>query len=191
MRVGIDFDGIICDFNGEFINRAQKEFNLEIDSDDMDYSLETIEEKYGISSSWVNKKLFKDEWFWAKLMPYEETLETLREWNNLGHEIHIITGRPKDTAIVTRGWLRKHQVPHTALTFEPIMHKIDYIKRLEIEVMFEDRFFEANKIGAFGIRSFIVRRPWNVHYESRVTNPLVTFVDALSEVNNLIGGIYA
>jgi uncharacterized HAD superfamily protein len=71
------------------------------------------------------------------------------------------------------------------------MHKVDYIKKHEISVMFEDRFFEANKIGAFGIRAFIVKRPWNEEYQSRVTNPLVTYIDDFSDANDFIGGNYA
>lgn len=187
-RIGVDLDGVLCNSNREATKRIKAEFKIDIDENDFAPGHDILEE-YGIDSKWISKKLYKDEWFWARSAPYEDNIETIQMWAEFGHDIHIITGRPKDTGIVTRGWLKRNKVSYDSLSFESVMHKVDYLKRLEIPVMFEDMFFEANKIGAFGIRSFIVRRPWNARYEPRVTNPLVTFIDKLSDANNFIGGL--
>jgi uncharacterized HAD superfamily protein len=94
----------------------------------------------------------------------------------------LITGRDeKATSMVTRGWLRRQGLSMVTLSFEPIMHKVDYLKNNDIPVMFEDRFFESNKIAAHGLQAFVVRRPWNKDYESRVTNPLVQYVESLKD----------
>lgn len=187
--IGVDLDGVIANPNPEFIRRAQVELKQTIDENDLTFGWELLSQKYNIDDKWFLKSLYKDEWFWAKTAPYEDSIETLHRWGELGHEVHIIADRPKDTITVTRGWLKRYKVPFTQLTFEPIMHKVDYIKRLEIPVTFEDRFYEANKIGAFGIKSFIVRRPWNADFEPRVTNPLVTFIDNLESATEFIGGL--
>lgn len=179
MRIACDLDGVLSDILPELQLRIKKQLGIDVEVASM-YDLNDIVDK-----KWIDKT-FDDEWLWSRALPYQNNIDTLKQWGDQGHEIHVVTGRPsKGLAIVTRGWLKRYGV-EAAIAFEPVMHKVDYLKKKEIPVMFEDLFFEANKIGAFGIRSFIVRRPWNKDYEQSITNPLVSFVENLAEANQYI-----
>lgn len=178
MRIGVDLDGVLAETSEELARRIKKEFN--IDTSALDFArYDDFFTDNNLDIKWLYKQ-FDDEWFWSKARPIEVNVDAVKDWASRGHEIHIITGRSeKASAIVTKAWLRKNKIPTENLTFEPIMHKVDYIKAQDIPVMFEDMFFEANKIASFGIQSFVIRRHWNSSFESRVTNPLVTFIDDL------------
>lgn len=183
MKIGVDLDGVLADTTEEIKKALSKDFDIDIERPFVDlYELEA----FGVTKHWIDRT-FDNEWFWARALPYQENIDAVKDWYEGGHEIHLLTGRPPQAlSLVTRGWVKKMGVPHHELSFEQTMHKIDYLIRKEIPVMFEDRFFEANKIGAFGKRSFIVKRPWNVKWEKNITNPLVSYIDRLSDANSFI-----
>lgn len=185
MKVGCDIDGVIAESSKELARRVSIQYGIDTTAIETGLYDDFFAEN-GLDNKWLEKQ-FQDEWFWTKAEPYSENIDALLSWAEQGHEIHLITGRnEKFTSMVTRGWLRRNNLSNMILSFAPIMHKIDYIKLHEIPVMFEDRFFEANKIGSFGIQSFVVRRPWNEAYEPRVTNPLVQYVGELKEADYFI-----
>lgn len=185
MRIGLDLDGVLGDAGDTLKARIKQQFKIDVGGLDKIGFTQFFEEN-DLDSKWLIKQ-WNDEWLWSKTVPYEENIKTAIRWQELGHEIHIITAREKDTtALVTRAWLKKHGLPIENLTFQPIMHKVDYIKSREISVMFEDLFFEANKIASFGIPCFLVRQPWNVEYAQRLTNPLVMYIDSLSDADEYL-----
>lgn len=190
MRLGVDLDGVIADSTPEMKVRMKRDFGVEVKEEAFDWDYETVKKLYDIPDDYI-KKMFNDVWFWSKSIVHAENVEQLRIWRSEGHEIHIITGRPQaELALVTRRWLKNKDVPFDHLSFEPLMYKVDYLKKHDISVMFEDMFFEANKIGSYGLTCFVIRRHWNSSYESRVTNPLVSYIDELADANDFIGGLH-
>jgi uncharacterized HAD superfamily protein len=188
VAIGCDLDGILCNIISEVRRRVKTDFDLDISEDKFTFGEDMgLSEYTQIPDKWIYRILFKDEWFWAKASSYPENVEQIRRWGEQGHEIYIVTGRDKNQCgMVTLGWLRRYKIPYTSFSFEKPMHKVIYLKNNDIPIMFEDRFYEANKCAAFGIRSFVVRRPWNIDFEDRVTNPLLTFVDNLEEADGAI-----
>lgn len=185
MKIGCDLDGVLGHVGEELKGRIEKQFKVSTGNLDL-IGFTQFFEVNELDSKWLQKQ-WLDEWLWARALPDEENIAALKEWASRGHEVHIITARAqKETAMVTRTWLRKHGIPVENLSFEPIMHKINYIKAKEIAVMFEDMFYEANKIASFGVPCFVVNRPYNATYRDRVTNPLVSFVDSLNEADGFI-----
>jgi uncharacterized HAD superfamily protein len=185
MRIGIDLDGILAHIEIELNKRIEKTFDISLESLHL-IGYERFFVDNNLDSKWLQKQ-WVDEWLWSRASPNEENISAVLDWQKRGHEIHIITGRSqKETAMVTRAWLRKHGLPIEHLTFEPIMYKVDYLKNRDIPVMFEDMFFEANKIASYGLPCFVVRRSYNKQFEPRVTNPLVSFIDSLWDADYFI-----
>lgn len=185
MRIGTDLDGVLADASIELAKRVSRQYKVDFKPDDAGTLDDRIEE-FGIDRKWLTKQ-FDDEWFWTNSKPVQDNIDTVKKWIEQGHEIHIVTGRDEKTcSIVTRGWLRRQGLVDVHINYSSIMYKVEYLKAKEITIMFEDRFFEANKIGSYGINSFVVRRPWNAQFESRVTNPLVQYVDNLEGADYLI-----
>lgn len=185
MRIGCDLDGVLGHVGEELYKRIEKTFGVEVDGLHL-IGFEKFFEDNGLDITWLQKQ-WKDEWLWSRAVPDEENISALLDWKSRGHEIHIITGRDaKATSMVTRTWLRKQGIPTDNLTFEPVMYKLDYLKAREIPVMFEDMFYEANKIASYGVPCYVTRRTYNQQFESRVTNPLVMFINNLWDADYFI-----
>lgn len=185
MRIGVDLDGVLGECGPVLKARIKQQFKIDVDGLDKIGFTQFFEEN-DLDSKWLVKQ-WNDEWLWSKATPYEDNIAAVKLWIEQGHEVHIITAREKQTtALVTRAWLKKHGLPIENLAFHPVMHKVDYLKARDIPVMFEDLFFEANKIASFGIPCFLVRRKWNAEYADRITNPLVRYIDSLSDANDFI-----
>jgi uncharacterized HAD superfamily protein len=185
MKIGADLDGVLGHVSDELNKRIEKQFGVELSNIHL-IGYDKFFEDNDLDTKWLQKQ-WNDEWLWSRAIPDTENIEALKYWQSRGHEIHIITGRSqKETAMVTRAWLRKHGIPIENLAFEPIMYKLDYLKARDIPVMFEDMFFEANKIASYGIPCYVLRRTYNSQFELRITNPLVKFIDSLWDADGFI-----
>lgn len=186
MKIGVDIDGVIADILTPLAARINKEFGHDIGLKDLDkFDLSDTLKKYDIKSTWLFK-MFKDEWFWSEAIPYEENIQTLNEWKAQGHMIYLLTGRSSSTGIQTAAWLRRAKVSYSRLEFLKVMKKYEFMLKEEIPVIFEDRFFEANKTASYGMRSFVIRRSYNTEYEGRSFNSLLTYVDSLADGQTFI-----
>lgn len=101
MKLGVDVDGVLADFNGNFIERyitviGEDKFParpFEIKSwnypeDDYGYSVEQT------GNVWSSIK--RDRSFWQDLPPYEDTHDAMRQLSRLSweeHDIYFITSR--------------------------------------------------------------------------------------------------
>ena len=50
------------------------------------------------------------------MAPVEEAIAVLKQWNERGFHIAIVTGRPPDSSEVSREWLTKHRIAHSSFT---------------------------------------------------------------------------
>jgi len=186
IKIAVDIDGVLADILHPLATRIKADFGHDIQPDHLEkFELADTLKEFGIKSTWL-LKCFKDEWFWSQASPYEDNIATVNAWREKGHEIHLVTGREQFTAIATSAWLKKYKVGYDKLQFSRVMKKYEYMLEENIPVIFEDRVFEANKCGSYGLRAFVVRRPYNLEYESRVHNSLVSYVDTLSDADSFL-----
>jgi len=186
MKIGIDIDGVLGNILIPLANRMEQEFNVKVDFGDLDkFDLTETLRKHDIKSTWLFK-VYKDAWFWSETVPYDENIETLNKWRADGHEIHLLTARHADAAMPTSAWLKKHKVNYSKLEFVRSMKKHETMLKDNIPVIFEDRFFEAQKCASYGMCGFVVRRSYNIEYEGRSFNSLVSFIDKLSDGQDFI-----
>lgn len=182
MVICVGLDGVLAHLLAPVRETLEENFGVSLPPDvcweEMAFYLRTVNVKY-----LRLKKMMEDEWFWSRVPPFEEEIEAVRAWKRRGHEIHVVSGRPRHAWIPTMAWLRKHEVPHDEVAFVPTLKKYDYLSKVTASFIVEDLFYEAYKCSAWGFRSYVVRRPYNVMFEHRVLNPLCSFVDGLSEID--------
>lgn len=178
----VDIDGVLTNAHEALNKRLSKSYGVVYPEDEMIETLVDFLSENGISRGWLNSA-WKDEWYWGRMQPYIDNIEALQSWSQDGVEIHIITGRPPHSAIPTAAWLKRYKVPYKELIFHQTMKKYEYMLKVSADFIVEDLFYEANKCAAYGFKSFVVRRPYNIQFEPRKINPLCVFVDSLKDID--------
>jgi uncharacterized HAD superfamily protein len=113
VKIGIDIDGVLSNFNRGFIDLIEKETGKTLPALD-----DTYPDEWNYHKRWVTPEQDKKIWaeirtsmFWFELEPYAQTpitLVRLRELRAQGHEIYFITTRPGELAkLDTEQWLKK------------------------------------------------------------------------------------
>ncbi|MFV0306868.1 MAG: 5' nucleotidase, NT5C type [Desertimonas sp.] len=114
MRLGIDMDGVMCDFNAGWMRLHAAEFGS-------DLRPEMVTQWNGLHTlaGFGNMGAF---WSWAKgrddrpsifrhLEPYPDALATMTALAGAGHDIVVLTAKPDWAIPDTLRWLADHGVP--------------------------------------------------------------------------------
>lgn len=127
MRLGIDLDGVVADFNAGWIRIHQDEFGSELHPE-MVTSWDGLHELGG----------FEDMdafWDWARgngdrpsifrhFDPFPGAVETLRDLAAAGHGIVIITAKPDWAVPDTFRWLADHDIPSREVHIQDHKHLV-------------------------------------------------------------------
>jgi hypothetical protein len=114
MRLAIDLDGVVCDFNAGWMRLHMDEFGSKL--------------KPEMVVAWNNLHLlggFADMpafWKWARgtedrpsifrhLEPYPDAIPTLHSLRDQGHRIVILTAKPRWAIPDTLRWIADHELP--------------------------------------------------------------------------------
>jgi len=114
MRLGIDMDGVICDFNAGWMELHRGEFASELQPE-MVVTWDNLHELGGFAD-------MEAFWRWARgsderpsifrhLEPFPGALETMHDLSRAGHAIVIVTAKPRWAIPDTLRWLADHEVP--------------------------------------------------------------------------------
>lgn len=114
MRLGIDLDGVVADFNEGWTRLHREEFGSEV-TPEMVTTWDGLHHVAGFTD-------METFWRWARpnvrrpsifrhLTPYPGALDTLRRLDALGHRIVIVTTKPNWARVDTLRWLADHEVP--------------------------------------------------------------------------------
>lgn len=161
MRLGIDLDGVVADFNAGWIRLHRDEF----DSDLVPEMVQTWDGLHEIGG-FADMRAF---WRWARgnadrpsifrhLDPYTGALEALHELDSAGHQIVVITTKPRWARVDTLRWLADHEFPTGEIHITGKKH------RIECDVYLDDSphvlpDLVRHRGGEATICRFI--RPWN------------------------------
>lgn len=172
MRVGVDVDGVLADFNEAYIRRM-------IDSSGRDlFPLRPFDittwnypESYGytdleVSYAWQTIKLGGA--FWYSLKPYRDTSTALGILSDLmmhGDDVYFITARPGINAkLQTENWIRE-RFPHLTRPTVTVLitpHKGLAARTLDLTHYIDDRWENCLDVAAAGkTKTFLMDRPWN------------------------------
>ena len=92
-------------------------------------------------------------------VPYPDAVETVREWHDAGHWIHVTSHRRRSTYEATAAWLDMIGMP-----FDDLHCSFDKVPRcveLGIDVLADDSPVNIAKARAHGMVAATIIHPWN------------------------------
>ncbi len=112
MRLGIDLDGVVADFNTGWIDRYNEQFGSGVSLDQVD--------RWDVIPSLTHFRHMGEFWHWAAdldgaslfrhLEPYPEAIPALQRLSR-DHQIVIVTTKPRFATHDTFAWIAEHHIP--------------------------------------------------------------------------------
>lgn len=191
----IDFDGVLADDHSAFVESVNKKFGT-------DYRIEEItswnffREQGKDIADFVWKECFQsEEWFYHNVGPYPGVLEALADLlsDSATEYACIVTARQRDQGRWIKEWLYDLSTPLLPLGNIPVFTvghepKIETCKRLDLNIIVDDKPDNLNGFNPLRTSLFLVNRPWNADYRE---SPYVQRVDGLQDAINQAAGVMA
>lgn len=177
MRIGIDCDGVLCDFNQSFINRV-----IQVTGKDLfplrPFDIPTwhypqfygySEEEMAFPNGPVWASIIADDTFWYKLFPYDGVVEFLCQLNSNEHEFYFITNRAGVMVKAqTENWLDFHSfgLKTEAFGYPTVLvssEKGMCARALKLDLYIDDNTPNCLDVNAASptTRVVMLARPWN------------------------------
>lgn len=159
MRLGIDLDGVVADFNAGWIRLYNTEFGADIALDAVD--------SWDAPPRLTHFRHMGDFWRWASnvnghslfwhLDPYPDAVPTLDDLVRAGHDIVILTSKPRWAVSDTYEWIARNQLPTTEV------HILDNKWAVSCDVYLDDAPHQVRQLAAKRPEAIVCRfeRPWN------------------------------
>lgn len=159
MRLGIDLDGVVADFNRGWMRRYNEEHGAAL-------SVEMVTSWDGLYAL-THFEDMRDFWAWARnhggptvfrhLEPYSGAVDTLRSLNRSGHDIVILTAKPDWAVHDTFEWLADQRIPTREV------HILDDKWRVACDVYLDDSPYVVPALVEQRPDALVCRfvRPWN------------------------------
>ena len=160
MRLGIDLDGVVADFNAGWMELHAQEFGTQLLPEMVD-SWNSLHRIGGFAD-------MREFWAWAApkehrrsifrhLEPYPGAVDSLRTLADHGHRIVIVTTKPHWARTDTLRWLADNELPTTEVHLSDRKYEVDCDVYLDDAPHVLDELVE-HRSGATICR-FV--RPWN------------------------------
>jgi len=167
MRLAIDLDGVVCDFNAGWMRLHADEFGSELHPE-MVTGWNGLHELAGFAD-------MDAFWRWGQstddrpsifrhLELYPDAAETLDALAATGHEIVIVTAKPEWAIPDTLRWIADHRLPTREIHISYRKHDVD------CDVYLDDAPGVLNDLVAHRPAAVVCRmiRPWNVAVDGAV-----------------------
>jgi 5'(3')-deoxyribonucleotidase len=160
LRLGIDLDGVVADFNAGWIPRYNESFGTSLTVEDVDRWNSPVRLTHFTSMSqfWKWSATVADGGsIFRVLEPYPGAIDALQRLARR-HNVVIITTKPSFAVHDTFAWLADHRVPTTEV------HIVDDKASVSCDVYLEDADHNLEELRDAHRRSAIVCRfvrPWN------------------------------
>lgn len=115
LPIYVDVDDVLADTTAMLLDMARELFAKEIAYEDC-RSFD-LGESFGLSPEQRDELLdaAHEDGAIESMAAIEDAAGVLAAWEGLGHEVHIVTGRPPATLAATRRWLGRMAMPHATL----------------------------------------------------------------------------
>ncbi len=91
--------------------------------------------------------------------PYPGAVETIRDWHEAGHFIHVTSHRTTEAHDATARWLDRIGMPYDELYCS--FDKVARCREIDIDVLIDDSPVNLLKAGEAGITPATILHPWN------------------------------
>ncbi|MDJ0769088.1 MAG: hypothetical protein QNJ12_09850 [Ilumatobacter sp.] len=158
LRLGIDLDGVVADFNAGWIERYNAHFGASLLPEHVD-----IWDAPTMLTHFTNMREF---WSWARtagggasifriLQPYQGAVEALERLDRR-HHIVIVTTKPRFAVHDTFEWLAEHRIPTREV------HIVDDKTTVDCDVYLDDADHNIEALVAARPDALVCRyvRPW-------------------------------
>lgn len=167
MRLGIDLDGVVCDFNAGWMALHRAEFGSELDPE-MVVAWDNLHELGGFADmaafwSWAQANEDRSSIF-RHLEPFPDAIETMRALRDGGHKIVIVTAKPRWAISDTLRWIADHDLPTEEIHIRYRKHTV------ECDVYLDDSPIVLPELLRHRPGATVCRmvRPWNGPLEGSV-----------------------
>lgn len=159
MRLGIDLDGVVADFNGGWMQRYNEEHGASL-TPDMVVSWDGLHQLThfpDMGAFWTWARNHEGPTVFRHLEAYSGAVETLRQLNREGHDVVILTAKPDWAVHDTFEWLADHRIPTREV------HCLDDKWRIPCEVYLDDSPYVVPQLVAQRPDAVVCRfvRSWN------------------------------
>ncbi|MDG2303471.1 MAG: hypothetical protein P8R42_02265 [Candidatus Binatia bacterium] len=171
LPIYVDVDDVLADTTAMLLEMARDLFAKEIAYEDC-RSFD-LGESFGLSEAQRDRLLdaAHEDAAIESMLAIEDAAEVLAAWDALGHEVHIVTGRPPATLAATRRWLDRMEMPHASLASVDKYGRqahlteavpLDSLAERRYRVAVEDSLSMARfLVKTTGTAVLLLDRPWN------------------------------
>ena len=158
MRLGIDLDGVVADFNSGWIRRYNVDFGTEIPLDAVESwdGMHQLTHFPDINAFWEWAQDHGGGSLFRHLETYDGAVEALHRLYR-EHDIVIVTTKPEWAIHDTLAWLAEHRIPTREV------HMIEQKWRVPCDVYLDDSPHQVQSIHLHRPEAAMCRfvRPWN------------------------------
>lgn len=181
MRLAIDLDGVVANFNAGWIRFYNSEFGTDLDVSQVD--------AWDVIPKLTHFKHMGEFWDWAEdldgkslfwhLDTFPDAVPALEKLAAWGHHLVIVTSKPDFAIHDTFAWIGEHRLPVTEV------HITDQKEGVEADVYLEDAPHQLYQLRKHRPESLVVRfaRPWN--HEIPGTETVASWAEFLDLIDRL------
>lgn len=160
MRIAIDVDGVLADWNSAFINLLHSLSGFDLPKGFVPGYWNEIDNLAGEAlrvNAWdyINRN---PNW-WLRIPPYLNNAASLRKWQ-LRFEMFFVTARPC-VGSWTEMWLKQQGI-HSPQVISKIKNKANLYSAMDVEYSIDDSLDTVQGCQKISGEHFLLNRPWNI-----------------------------
>ena len=169
MRIGLDIDNVISNFDKKLFEEFSKEDKNKRNKGIINKDGNWIKDMF----DWSQEEI--DEFFQKNMQEFAKDLEVLKDAKKYmdkllkeGHQLYLITHRayPHYTKPyeVTEEWLKKNKINYTKLILSEDVDKSKECKEYNIDVMFDDSRRNVRFLLDSGVKTYLMKTDYNMRH---------------------------
>ena len=167
MRIGLDIDNVITDFDKKLLDEFLKEDKNKRNSGIVNPKGNWIKDFFDWSDDEIEEFLNKNVQEFAKdLEPIENAKYYMDKLLEDGHKLYLISNRvyPHYTKPyeVTEKWLKDNNINYTKLIISETTNKSKECKENNVDIMFDDGRSNCRKLQENGIKAYLMATKYNL-----------------------------